>query len=62
MNILRGQWPIMVFTLMFCVLPLSTIPGLFDFVFVILGGFTFIILGLIVASLLATRMKGSNPQ
>ena len=36
--------------LMFFVLPLSTIPGLFDLVFIVLGGFTVLLIGLLVAS------------
>lgn len=55
MKTLQGQWPLMVFVLMFFVLPIATIPGLFDFIFVVLGGFTIAILGLIIASLAADR-------
>jgi hypothetical protein len=57
MKFLRGQWPIMIFALMFFVLPLSTIPGLFDPIFIVLGGFTFVIIGLIVASLITNRRQ-----
>jgi len=62
LNRLKGQWPVFVFALMFCVLPLATIPGLFDFVFVILGGFTLVIMVLIVISLYTSRMKRSDSQ
>lgn len=50
----------MVFALMFFILPLATIPGLFDFIFVVLGGFTIAILGLIIASLVADRKSSSE--
>ncbi len=57
--IVKGNWPIIVFALMFLVLPFATLPGMFDFIFVILGGFTFIILGLIVASLILSRTSAA---
>lgn len=60
MKALRGQWPILVFALMFFVLPMATLPGLFDAIFIILGGFTFVILGLIVASVVTNRTKAPN--
>ena len=62
LKFLRGQWPIMVFVLMFLVLPLATIPGLFDPIFIVLGGFTFVILGLIIASLLDSRRKVTDGE
>ena len=62
MKILTGQWPIAVFALMFIVLPLSTIPGLFDPIFIILGGFTLVILVLIVASLIYSRSTAANKE
>ena len=61
-NLVKGQWPIMVFALMFFVLPMATIPGLFNFVFVILGGFTLVILGLIIASLAVSRARATDGQ
>ena len=57
MKFVRDQWPIMVFALMFFVLPMATIPGLFDPIFIVLGGFTLVILGLIIASLVTARSK-----
>jgi ABC-type transport system involved in cytochrome bd biosynthesis fused ATPase/permease subunit len=59
---LQGQWPIMVFVLMFFVLPMATIPGFFDPIFIVLGGFTLVILGLIVAALFATRSKAAPAE
>ena len=56
-KLLKGQWPIMVFALMFFILPLSTIPGLFDPIFIVLGLFTLVILVLIVASIITIRSK-----
>jgi hypothetical protein len=57
---LHGQWPLLVFAMMFIVLPIATIPGLFDMIFVVLGGFTLVILGLIIASLVTSRAKATN--
>jgi hypothetical protein len=59
---LKGQWPIMVFALMFFILPLSTIPGLFDPIFIVLGLFTLVILILIVASLVTGRSQATNGE
>ena len=52
---LSGQWPIFIFVLMFLVLPLSTIRGFFDPIFIVLGIFTLVIIGFIVASLVSER-------
>jgi hypothetical protein len=52
----------MVFVLMFFVLPMATIPGLFDPIFIVLGGFTLVILGLIIASLVTTRSKATDGE
>ena len=41
----------MVFVLMFVVLPFATIPGLFDPIFIVLGIFTVVIIGLIIYAL-----------
>jgi uncharacterized membrane protein YkvA (DUF1232 family) len=61
-KLIKSQWPIMVFALMFFVLPMSTIPGLFNFIFVILGGFTFVIVGLIIAALVTSKSQATNGQ
>lgn len=61
-KLIKSQWPIMVFALMFFVLPMSTIPGLFNFIFVILGGFTLVIVGLIIAALVTSRSQATNGQ
>ena len=62
LKLIKGQWPIMVFALMFFVLPMSTIPGLFNFIFVILGGFTLVIVGLIIAALVTNKSQATNGQ
>jgi uncharacterized membrane protein YkvA (DUF1232 family) len=61
-KLIKSQWPIMVFALMFFVLPMSTIPGLFNFIFVILGGFTLVIVGLIIAALVTSKSQATNGQ
>ncbi len=62
MKFLRGNWPILVFAMMFFVLPFSTIPGMFDLIFVVLGGFTLVIIALIVASLVTSRRQITDGQ
>ena len=54
---LNGQWPILVFVLMFLTIPLSTFPGIgvFEFIFAILGIFTVVIAALVLASVLTAR-------
>jgi hypothetical protein len=59
---LSGPWPLIVVMLMFFVLPMATIPGLFDLIFVVLGGFTLVIVGLIVASLVAARRRVTDER
>jgi hypothetical protein len=59
-SIVNGQWPIFVFAFMFLVLPLSTIPGMFDFIFIVLGGFTCVIVGLLIASVIMSRLKATQ--
>jgi hypothetical protein len=61
-SIVDGQWPIFVFAFMFLVLPLSTIPGMFDFIFILLGGFTCVIVGLIIMSVIVRRLKATTPN
>ncbi len=53
MKFTQGPWPLLIIMLMFFVLPLSTIPGLFDLVFIVLAGFTVVLIGLLVASVVA---------
>ena len=62
MKILNSQWPIMVFVLMFVVLPFATIPGWFDPIFTILGIFTVVIIGLIIASLVTAQSKAAKGE
>jgi hypothetical protein len=59
---INSQWPIIVFALMFFVLPMSTIPGMFNFIFIILGGFTLVIIGLIIIALVTRKAQASNGQ
>ena len=55
MKYTQGPWPLLLVMLMFVILPLSTIPGLFDLVFIVLAGFTVVLIGLIVASVVVGR-------
>ena len=52
---LPSSWPILIFAILFVVLPLSTIPGMFDFIFVILGLITVAILALLIWSAISSR-------
>ena len=52
---LSESWPILAFVILFLVLPLSTIPGLFDFIFVVLGLITLVIAGLLVWTVVVRR-------
>ena len=52
---LPSSWPILIFAILFIVLPLSTIPGMFDFIFVILGLITVAILALLIWSAISSR-------
>lgn len=54
-KMLSGNWPMFVFVLMFLTLPLSTIPGMFELVFIVLGLFTVAIAALVIYSLVAGR-------
>ena len=54
---LPNSWPILAFVILFVTLPLSTIPGLFDFIFVVLGLITLVIAGLIVVSVFTSRQQ-----
>lgn len=58
---LNGQWPILVFVLMFLTIPLSTLPGtgIFEFVFAILGLFAIVIAALVIASVVTSRRRDS---
>jgi hypothetical protein len=54
---LNGAWPILIFAILFLILPLSTIPGLFDPIFIVLMILALAIAALIVWALVATRRK-----
>ncbi|MGQ9815381.1 MAG: hypothetical protein ACUVR3_09575 [Candidatus Roseilinea sp.] len=62
MKNLQGEWPLLVIMIMFFILPMSTIPGLFDFIFAILGLIALLIIGLIVASIITARRHPRNEQ
>ena len=55
---LDGAWPILIFVILFLVLPLSTLPGLFNAVFVVLIGIALALAALIVAALIVGRRPG----
>ena len=52
---LPSSWPILIIAILFLVLPLSTIPGLFDFIFVILGLITLSIVAMLIWSAVNAR-------
>ncbi|PJF47991.1 MAG: hypothetical protein D6709_11135 [Chloroflexi bacterium] len=52
---LNGAWPILIPIVLFLILPLSTLPGLFDAVFIALMGIALVIAALIVAALATSR-------
>jgi hypothetical protein len=56
---LNGAWPILIVVILFLVLPFSTLPGFFDFIFIVLMGIALVIAGLIIASLVAGRRPKS---
>lgn len=62
MKNLQGQWPVLVVMIMFFILPMSTLPGLFDFIFAILGLIALAIVGLIVASIVTARRRSTHEQ
>jgi lipopolysaccharide export LptBFGC system permease protein LptF len=58
MKQLQGQWPLIVFALMFLVVPLSTLGnGWFEPIFVVLGFFTVIIAVLLVVSIVTSKNR-----
>jgi len=54
---LNGQWPILAMVILFIAIPMSTLPGFFDFMSVILGLITLGILVLLVWTVVASRKK-----
>lgn len=56
---LNGQWPILAMVILFIAIPMSTLPGFFDFMSVILGLITLGILVLLVWTVVASRRKSS---
>jgi hypothetical protein len=61
-KLLNGQWPLVVFVIMFLILPFSTLDGMFEPVFVMLGALTVLLAVLLIASLVTsiTNRKGEN--
>ena len=57
---LNGAWPILIFVILFLVLPLATLPGFFGLVFVLLMGIALLIAVLIVAALITNRRQGNS--
>ena len=56
---LNGQWPILVFVLMFLIIPLSTFPGtgVFELIFAVLAVFAVLIASLVIASVVTARRQ-----
>ncbi len=54
---LNGSWPILVMAILFFAIPMSTLPGMFDFMAFILGVITLGILALLVWTLIANRRR-----
>ena len=52
---LNGQWPILAMVILFIAIPMSTLPGFFDFMSFILGLITLGILALLVWTVVASR-------
>lgn len=57
---LNGQWPILAMVILFIAIPMSTLPGFFDFMSFVLGLITLGILVLLVWTLVASRRKSSS--
>lgn len=56
---LNGQWPILAMVILFIAIPMSTLPGFFDFMSFVLGLITLGILVLLVWTVVASRRKSS---
>ena len=54
---LNGSWPILIVVILFLVLPLATLPGLFDPIFIVLLGIAAVIAVLVVAALVTARRR-----
>ncbi|MFN4294888.1 MAG: hypothetical protein ACK4JD_12240 [Thermoflexales bacterium] len=54
---LNGAWPILIPIVLFLILPFSTLPGLFDAVFIALMGIAAALAVLIVAALIQSRRR-----
>jgi hypothetical protein len=52
---LNGSWPILIFVILFLVLPLATLPGFFNAIFIVLMGIALVIAVLLVIALIASR-------
>ncbi len=54
---LNGAWPILIFIILFLILPFSTLPGLFDAVFIALMGIAAVLAVLLIAALIQSRRR-----
>jgi lipopolysaccharide export LptBFGC system permease protein LptF len=59
-NILNGAWPILVFVILFLVLPLATLPGLFNAIFVVLMGIALVVAVLVIAALVTSHRQSKT--
>lgn len=59
---LNGAWPILIFVILFLVVPLSTLPGMFDIVFIVLILVALVIGGLILAALITHRRSSEGEE
>jgi curved DNA-binding protein CbpA len=56
----NGAWPILIFVILFLILPLSTLPGLFDPIFILLVGIALVIAALVIAALVSSRRSNKS--
>ncbi len=60
MKNLQGSWPVLVFAILFFIIPLSTLfKESFDPVFIVVGLFGPVIAGLLIAAFIASRRKSA---
>lgn len=52
---LNGAWPILIIVILFLTIPFSTLPGLFDLIFVVVALIALMIAALTVAALVTSR-------
>jgi hypothetical protein len=59
-NILNGAWPILISVILFLVLPLATLPGFFNVIFIMLMGIALVIAVLVIAALVTSRRQSKT--